>query len=154
MKHFFITVSILVVTIFIAIFTFKNNLLYVEPENICVTVEFKNETKEYNLEPFSTLDVILEKYQDETIHLEKLNPNQILHHKDYIILPIKEDIKCISLNTGTKEELITIKGIGPKTADSIIEYRIHQRFNVLEDILNVKGIGTAKFEKMKDYLCL
>lgn len=61
-----------------------------------------------------------------------------------------KDIK-ISINTATLEELQTLTGIGQSKAEDIIEYRNKNgQFKVIEDILNVKGIGDALFEKIKN----
>lgn len=58
----------------------------------------------------------------------------------------------IDLNTASKSALMNIPGIGPSTADKIIEYRNENAFMSIEDIMNVKGIGEKKFEKMKQWL--
>jgi len=55
----------------------------------------------------------------------------------------------VNINTATKEELMTLPGIGNATAEAIIEYRKENKFNEIDDIKNVKGIGDAKFEKIK-----
>jgi comEA protein len=55
----------------------------------------------------------------------------------------------IDLNTASKSALMNIPGIGPSTAEKIMEYRKEQAFMNIEDIMNVKGIGEKKFEKMK-----
>ena len=60
--------------------------------------------------------------------------------------------KLVSINTATKEELMTISGIGESKADAIIEYRKENSFKTIEDIKNVSGIGDALFEKIKDYI--
>ena len=60
----------------------------------------------------------------------------------------------ININTATKEDLDTLPGIGPATAQKIIDYRQeHGNFSSIEDIKNVKGIGEAKFNKMQDKIC-
>lgn len=59
---------------------------------------------------------------------------------------------AVNLNTASSEELQSIKGIGPKTAEKIIEYRQDQQFESIEEIMNVKGIGEKKYEKMKEEL--
>ena len=56
----------------------------------------------------------------------------------------------VNINTASKEQLMTVSGIGEVTAEKIIEYRKDKRFKKKEDIMNIKGIGTAKFEKLKD----
>ena len=58
----------------------------------------------------------------------------------------------VNLNTASAEELTTLKGIGPSTAAKIIEYRQAHKFNSIEDVMNVKGIGEKTFVKIKDDL--
>jgi len=59
----------------------------------------------------------------------------------------------ITLNTATAEQLQSIPGIGPSTAKSILDYRAKVgKFNKIEEIINVKGIGEKKFQKIKDRL--
>ena len=58
----------------------------------------------------------------------------------------------VDLNTASKEELMRLPGVGEKTALAIIERRKHMPFRRIEDILEVKGIGEKKFEKMKPFL--
>ena len=59
----------------------------------------------------------------------------------------------VNLNSATAEQLQTLPGIGPATAKSIIEYRAKVgKFNRIEEIINVKGVGEKKFQKIKDRL--
>jgi comEA protein len=61
----------------------------------------------------------------------------------------------INLNSATVEQLQSLPGIGPVTAKSIVDYRTKAgKFNRLEEIINVKGIGEKKFQKIKDRLVL
>lgn len=67
----------------------------------------------------------------------------------------EETSSIISINTATKEELMTLTGIGEKKAEDIIKYREENgEFTSIEDIKNVKGIGDSLFEKIKDYITL
>lgn len=57
----------------------------------------------------------------------------------------------ININTASVAELDTLPGIGPAIAQRIIDYRTaHGPFNKIEDLMNVKGIGQATFDKLKD----
>ncbi|MBQ7240342.1 MAG: helix-hairpin-helix domain-containing protein [Bacilli bacterium] len=58
----------------------------------------------------------------------------------------------VNINTASKEELMTLNGIGESKANSIIEYRKTNKFNTIEDIMNVSGIGEKFFEQIKNYI--
>ena len=60
----------------------------------------------------------------------------------------------ININTATKDELTSLNGIGEATANKIINYRNKNKFKEIEDIMNVPGIGEAKFNNIKDYICV
>lgn len=55
----------------------------------------------------------------------------------------------ININIANKESLMSLNGIGDAIADRIIEERKKKRFSKIEDIMDVKGIGNATFEKIK-----
>ena len=57
----------------------------------------------------------------------------------------------ININTADEAELDKLPGVGPSTAQKIIEYRETEGpFASPEDLMKVKGIGKAKYEKMKE----
>jgi competence protein ComEA len=58
----------------------------------------------------------------------------------------------VNINTADVKELESLKGIGPSTAEKIVEYRKTHKFNTVEDLMNVKGIGEKTFVKIKDDL--
>ena len=58
----------------------------------------------------------------------------------------------ININTASKDELMQITGVGDVIAERIIEYRSSTRFKSIEDIMCVKGIGNATYEKMKSQI--
>ncbi|MDU7163501.1 MAG: helix-hairpin-helix domain-containing protein [Anaerococcus vaginalis] len=69
------------------------------------------------------------------------------------ISPINENNnKKININTADKAQLMNLPNIGEKRAEAIIEYREKNRFNKIDDIKNVSGIGDKYFEAMKDII--
>ncbi|MCL6106922.1 MAG: ComEA family DNA-binding protein [Actinobacteria bacterium] len=57
----------------------------------------------------------------------------------------------VNLNSATVDQLTTLDGVGPKTAQKIIEYReAHGGFKNVEDLLQVPGIGPVKLDRIKD----
>ena len=59
----------------------------------------------------------------------------------------------VNINTASKEELMTIPGIGEAKAVAIIAYREKNGpFSSLEELMQVEGIKDGVFSKMKDYI--
>tara|TARA_B100001248_G_scaffold262088_1_gene256017 strand:- start:257 stop:1132 length:876 start_codon:yes stop_codon:yes gene_type:complete len=58
----------------------------------------------------------------------------------------------INPNTANKEQLEMIPGIGPSTAQKIIDARPGQAFDTPNDLLSISGIGQRTLEKMQPYL--
>ena len=57
----------------------------------------------------------------------------------------------VNVNKATAEELQSIRGIGPSLAERVIQYRAeHGRFEKVEDLTQVRGIGEAKLQKIKN----
>lgn len=112
----------------------------------------------------------------EKADISKINPAQKLNDSDKIIVPEKKDMgesstidegfndessqnessinDKININTATKDELTTLNGIGEATANKIINYRKNNPFKEIEDIMNVPGIGEAKFNNIKEDICI
>ncbi len=56
----------------------------------------------------------------------------------------------ININEASESELEELPGVGPATAQAIVDYRAeHGRFRSVDDLLNVRGIGPAKLEQIK-----
>lgn len=61
----------------------------------------------------------------------------------------------VNINLATKEQLMTLKGIGEARAEDIIGYRnANGKFNAIEDIMKVSGIKEAAYNKIKDDICV
>ena len=57
----------------------------------------------------------------------------------------------VDLNTATAEQLDTLPGVGPATAEAIIAYRTEQGpFTSVDELLEVRGIGDAKLADLRD----
>lgn len=57
----------------------------------------------------------------------------------------------VNLNTATMEQLDTLPGVGPVTAQSILDWRAeHGRFSAVDELLEVKGIGEATLADLRD----
>ena len=58
--------------------------------------------------------------------------------------------QVVDLNTATAEQLDTLPGVGPATAQAILGYRAeHGRFGSVDELLEVRGIGDAKLEQLR-----
>ncbi len=61
----------------------------------------------------------------------------------------------VNINTATQTQLEELSGIGPSTASSIISYRQEKgKFKSIDEIKNVSGIGEAKYNKIKENICV
>ncbi|MDD2628185.1 MAG: helix-hairpin-helix domain-containing protein [Clostridia bacterium] len=107
----------------------------------------------------------------ENANISNLDTERKLINGDKIIIPSKAQIQekevhieeeqikeamgelteeIININKASKVELMKLKGIGEKTAENIIEYRRQKQFEEIEEIMEVKGIGEAKFQSIKN----
>lgn len=133
-----------------------------DPENTEIHVSIKGAVEKeetITLKQYATVQEAIDQVElKENADISSLNPNMILKDADVLSIPYQTnagEVPRISINQATRDELQQLDGIGPSTADAIIQYREeHGLFQTIEDVMNVKGIGNAKFEKIKEKITL
>lgn len=109
----------------------------------------------YTKEKISDIKKHLEEEKQIVQKLKEENTNDPLVQNTEEEEENETTIKLISINTATKEEFMTLNGIGEKKALDIINYiEENGPFKAVEEIMNVSGIGEALFAKIKDYITL
>jgi competence protein ComEA len=132
-----------------------------------VYVKFINsDTAEYKYIDYSKQDSLFAYYSNLNPEFDLDDPRldsnlvikrQILELSDTFDY-VKKDIaslaeKSININTAGVNELIKLPGIGEKTAEKIIQLRSERgKFIRLEELMDVRGIGEVKFNKIKKFL--
>lgn len=97
--------------------------------------------------------------------LDALNDSLLIEGRTLVYVPmlsgysqscvIDPDAKKINVNTATAEELKEVNGISETLANRIVAYREENgEFHTLEELMNVVGIGTKTYEKIRDSLTL
>ena len=98
--------------------------------------------------------------------LDRINLAQALADGDQVHVPRKGETPPppavrlqpalatrVNINTAGIEELDALPGIGPATAQKIVDYRqAHGRFEKAEDLMDVAGIGQATFDKLRELI--
>lgn len=110
----------------------------------------------YELPNFSTFEELLNMIEVKAnADVSAIHPSHILRHHDRLVIPFKQDLPCISLNTATVDQLMTLKGIGVVSAQRIIDFRTGNGFfRKIEDVMQVKGIKQRTLNNIQPYICL
>lgn len=83
---------------------------------------------------------------------EDFNIGQVVSSSTTIISS-SETEKKVNINLADEFELLTLPGIGPSKAQAILSYREEiGKFQSIDDLKNVSGIGEKTFENLKDYI--
>lgn len=102
-------------------------------------------------------------------HATYMNLAQLLVDGEKIYVPTQKEVETgellvethstgnetglININTATKEDLLTLSGVGESKANAIIAYRSdYGKYTSLEEIKNVSGIGDGVFNTIKDFI--
>ena len=65
----------------------------------------------------------------------------------------KPPVKPVNINTASSEELQQVPGIGPATAQKILQMRkSYGPFKSVDDLLAIRGLGEKRLDKMRKYL--
>jgi competence protein ComEA len=65
----------------------------------------------------------------------------------------KPPARPVNINTATSEELQQVPGIGPATAEKILQMRkSYGPFKSVDDLLAIRGLGQKRLDKMRKYL--
>jgi competence protein ComEA len=120
----------------------------------------------YTLPPHSLVDDAIKAAGGATADADLVRVNLALEVKDqqHVLVPRVGETpspvptgegggggRKININKADAAELDTLPGIGPATAQRIIDYRTKNGpFKKIDDLKNVSGIGPATFDKLKD----
>ena len=96
--------------------------------------------------------LLLVKYSDD--NKEPIKIIQPKNQPEIKTIDVKASAK-IDINTASLEDLDKLKGVGPATAQKIVDFRTQNGiFKKIEDIMNVPGIGGSKFQSIKDEISI
>lgn len=129
-----------------------------KPITVNVTGEVENPGP-VTVQPYTTVKEVLEiaEVKDDA-DLNVLNPDTVLNDHDVLNVPKQPDEQeplRLSINTSGADELVLLPGIGPSIAQRIVDYRTeHGLFQNIEELMNVPGIGQAKYESLSSQICL
>ena len=119
---------------------------YVKPTAIVENIQTKQNIVIYVEGEFE------QKLSFKTKNHYQFNENYQLTNESKLYLPHGQNL--ISLNHASLDDLMTLKGIGEKTAIKIDEYRQKTPFQTIEDLMNIQGIGEKTYLRLREYLCL
>ena len=115
------------------------------------------------------INLVYELFQNVTIRIPSKNEENLLEEKNSGFAILSNDIGVIegesrkdngqgdmvNINLAPKERFLNLPGIGEVYAQRIVEYRNENgRFESLDELMNVSGIGEKTFEKIRPFISL
>ena len=153
--------SVIVVLVFIFIFLNQNTYIDLKQfKRTSITVEIKGEVQKpgtYELTYNAKVKDVIKQSGGllESADISGVNQSKNLRNQDVVVIEKKQQRNKVSINSASLEELCTIPGVGPSTAQKIIDYREGiSSFQSIEDIKKVNGIKEKSYLKIKDYIRL
>lgn len=116
--------------------------------HIHVYKKSERKSEQYSITPTPAPGVYIPAYTTNKIVMTGNNKNQTKNNKN-------NNFSMVDVNHASVEELEKLRGVGPVIAQRIFEYRqTHGAFKKVEDLINVRGIGTAKLNAMRDQVII
>ena len=118
--------------------------------NVFTSTEIKNMEKSNNIK---------EECKCETIYINECSSSTVIEKGESSTDEVEnnntQESKLVSINTATKDDLMSLSGIGEAKANAIIEYRNNNgNFKEIQDIKKVSGISDNLYEKIKDFITI
>lgn len=122
-------------------------------DEMVIIVYTKDEINDYKSNNKTKEEII--KYIEKDCICPDPNLNDACNNTDNLNDKNELSPNKISLNNATKEELMTLPGIGEAKAQDIIDYRISNNlFKDITELKNVSGIGDNTFDQIKNLITL
>ena len=140
------------------IYTLDNNKRVFDAITIAGGLLDNSDTENINMSLKLTDEMVIivpfkEEKQNSVGDKEHLNNSNNIENDAKVSNSKNTNNEKVSINKASKEDLMTLKGIGETKALAIINYRKeHGNFISISELQNVKGIGKSIFEKIKDNL--
>ena len=119
-------------------------------DEMVIIIYTSYEIYEYNLSKVKTEYVYIEVNNCP----DKINDACIKEYDESSSNESSNKSLLVNINTASIDELTKLSGIGESKAKSIIEYRNKNKFESIEDIKNITGIGDSLYEKIKDSITI